>query len=229
MITLSFLMTLVAAVFALYWLGYGRPVVHIVSPKVPDSGSSEPRDTRSIVFLSSDMGPFVGLGTKLIGALSAAGHEVIVLNTLKFLSFPKSVSQKAEQIGALIELAADGDKPVILIAQSFGADMLLSAALALKARHRKLIDRIILIVPSQKGYLRATPAEAFNFSAPKFDLSPGACALSFAPVYAIGAMMDSGSLHHLASADHFTWRVMPSGHFLKDHGSVIDQTLSWIA
>ena len=174
------------------------------------------------------MGPFMGLGAKLIRALSAAGHEVVVLNTLKFLYKPMSVSYKAQQIGALIELASDHEKSVILIGQSFGADTLLCAAVVLEEQHRKLIEKIILIVPSQRGYLKATPAEFLNLTAPTIDLSAGASALDFAPVYAIGAARDPGSLHHSPLAKRFTWCVLPSGHFLTDYGSVIRQTLLWI-
>ncbi|MGU3389885.1 AcvB/VirJ family lysyl-phosphatidylglycerol hydrolase [Sphingomonas sp. M1A8_2b] len=192
------------------WLGYfGGPVFTDVPA---ESAATRPRF--AAVLLTGDLGYKVGMAPQIAARLAAHGVPVVAINTLTYL-------RKTRTPAEITTLIADAERRalrlghtdrVILIGQSFGADMLHVGLVGLPPQLRAKILKVALIVPEDNVQFRASPSEIFDFWTPTTDALPTARRLTWVPVLCVHGEEETGSLCPLLTHAN-VWRVaLPGGH-----------------
>ena len=112
------------------------------------------------VFLSGDMGFDFGLSGRV--AMGLAAHGIPVIGIVSPVVFANHLTQK--QATAVVEqaiwraLGGRRDGRVVLVGESFGADILATVAPRLPPALLERVDTILLTVPSPDVYFRADPS-----------------------------------------------------------------------
>ena len=177
-----------------------------------------------IVFLSGDLGLNMGMGPQIVDRLAWSGLPVVGFNSLTYFRTRRTPAEMASTVRALIDRAdrAFGPGPVIMVGQSFGADALQVALADFTREERARIDLVVLVVPTDSVFLRASPDEMFNFSPPDLPAIESARTLDWAPVLCVHGVQEIHSLCPLLHAPNVTSVGLPGGHYLDhDPGPVV--------
>jgi type IV secretory pathway VirJ component len=176
-----------------------------------------PAPFAAVVF-SGDMGIRLGMGRHISTRLAADGVPVLRVNSLAFFR----ENRTPKQVEALVRMAIErgliegGNRDLILIGQSFGADALQLGLAGLPQQLRARVRLVALVVPSRTVYLRATPSEIFNFSPRQADALPTAERLNWSKVLCIQGAEEAASLcPMLRTLPNVTRAVLPGGHPLR--------------
>ena len=175
------------------------------------------------VMISGDMGLNIGMGGQVAGRLAASGIPVVGVNSLSFFRNRRSPNDVATLVETVTRkaLALPGIHRVVLIGQSFGADMLPIGAAALPPDLRVHVAMIGLVVPARTAEFRASPSEIFNWGEAGVDAVPAARALNWTPVVCIHGAAETASLCPLLMAPNVRRVMLPGGHPLhRDAASV---------
>jgi type IV secretory pathway VirJ component len=207
------------------WLGYlGGDTFTILRPD-----GYRPRAGAPVaVILSGDMGFRVGLGTMVADRMVAKGVPVVGINTLNYFRTTRTPAE----IGALIEDAMRRAKAInptgqiILIGQSFGADMLHVGLTQLPEAQRREIALVALIVPGATVEYRASPGEALTFLMAEADALPTARQLDWAPLLCVHGIEETGSLCPLLHLHNLETVAMPGGHQLDWNADALEHLLT---
>ncbi|MEJ5978483.1 AcvB/VirJ family lysyl-phosphatidylglycerol hydrolase [Novosphingobium sp. PS1R-30] len=211
-------LALAAAVLAGFsgWLGhigYFGGGTYFEVPAGRAAVALAPPRTVAVLF-SGDMGFRVGMGPKIADRLAADGVPVLGVSSLVEFRRKHSPGEVQAFIARSIRRGlafAQADR-VILIGQSFGADMLQVGATGLPEDLRRRVQMVALVVPGDTVIFRASPAELFNWARPDAQALPTARQLTWAPVICIQGREEEDSLcPHLRQAN--VERVaLPGGH-----------------
>jgi len=180
-----------AAVLFMAWIGYfGGPLFLDVPPR------TDSRRPLAAVYLSGDMGLRTGMGPDMAHRLAADGVAVVAVNTLTFLRTTRTPAEVSDLVAraARRAMALGHTRDVVLIGQSFGADMLHVGLARLPAALRAHVARVVLIVPEDNVQFRASPSEIFDFGTPTKDARPTARLLTWAPTLCIQGREETNSL-----------------------------------
>jgi len=212
------MLALAAAVAAfaafLAYLGYfGGPVFEDFAP------TARPAPAVSglgAVLLSGDMGLRVGMGQKISARLAAEGIPVVGINSLSFFRTERSPAENRALILSAMRraLAINGVTRLVLIGQSFGADMLQAGLPALPPAMRSRVSLIALVVPGDTLDFRASPSELFNLRRPDAYALPSARRLTWAPLLCVYGVEETDSLCPLLRLHNARVVALPGGHFL---------------
>lgn len=195
------------------WLGYfGGPVF----TDVPATNASPTTAKRpfAAVLLTSDVGYRIGMAREIAQRLAADGVPVVAVNTLTYL-------RKTRTPADITRLIADAERralrlgqtdKVVLIGQSFGADMLHVGLIDLPADLRAKIVRVALIVPEDNVQFRASPSEIFDLWTPTIDALPTARRLTWVPLLCVHGREETGSLCPLLTQPNVQNVALPGGH-----------------
>lgn len=210
-----------ASSLALYlgYLGYFGGAIF-----VPVTASQPARGERAglvAVVLSGDMGFEVGMGPKLAARLAHDGIPVIGVNSLVYFRQKRSAGEAAGLIREAVDRAlgrstVKAGRRVILIGQSFGADMINVASPMLPRRTRGEILLTALVVPTDTINFRASPEELFNWEAPDASALPTGRALGWVPTLCIYGREETDSLCPHLRQPGVHRIALPGGHAL--HG-----------
>ena len=210
---------LAAALVALGLLlaGFALFVGHLQSgPALVNVSSGSAGRNASIVFASGD----VGLGRWSMGGqvarqLGEAGYTVLGLDSLAAFSQRRTPQEATDLVARAIRMAPGRgpDGKIVLIGQSFGADVLVIALPRLPPALMRRIDRVILIAPSTAAYLKVSPAEMLGLSPPDVDLVPLARGLRL-PVTCIYGLAERDSLCTALGGANVRRIGLSGGHFL---------------
>jgi len=197
-----------AATGAMAWLGYfGGPVF-------ADVPANSPSQRVAAVFLSSDMGLRSGMAPEVMRRLAADGVSVVGVNTLTYMRRPRTPAEitalvaRAEQRA----LRLGHTDRVVLIGQSFGADMLHVGLAGLPPSLRAKIAAVVLIVPENSVEFRASPGEIFDAWTPTTAALPTARQLTWAPVLCVYGVEERESLCPLMTRRNVRRVPLPGGH-----------------
>ncbi|WP_298401038.1 AcvB/VirJ family lysyl-phosphatidylglycerol hydrolase [Sphingobium sp.] len=204
---------LAAALLFLWHIGYigGRPFD--VMPARP--GVSPPAHTVAL-YLSGDMGFFSGLGPEMADRLNRRGITVVAENSLHFFRARRT----PEEAGAMITdglrraLAIDPDARLLLLGQSYGADVIAPSLPYIPFSLRRRIAFIGLIVPGAMRQWRASPSEIFSFWEPEEDSRTAARRLSWTPLLCIYGAQEPASLCPSLQQPNAVRVKLPGGHTL---------------
>lgn len=180
------------------------------------------------VFMSGDMGSRIGMGPKIGGRLAEHGVPVIAVNSLTYFRTRRTPAEAGALVAEAMRraLALPGTTRVVLIGQSFGADMLQVGLPTLPADLRAKVLMVALVVPGDTVYYRASPSELFNLTPPDASALPTAQLLTWTPLTCIYGREEEASLCPLLNQPNL-WRVgLPGGHMLNDDADTLYANLS---
>lgn len=203
------------------WLGhigyFGGPVFFEVPATAPPAATTA--RTAAVLF-SGDMGFRVGMGPRVAKKLAADGIPVLGVSSLTFFRHERT----PDEVRALIADAArralafgHADR-LILIGQSFGADMLQVGLTGLPPSLRARVRMVGLVVPTDSVIFRASPSELFNWSTPDAAALPTARQLDWVPTVCIHGAQEDESLCPALTLPNVRQVTLPGGHPL--HGDV---------
>jgi len=192
-------------------LGYYR---HTIFHDLPAAGVGPERP--ALVMLSGDMGDRVGMTPKVAARLHARGYAIVTVNSLSFFAPGRTAAETSALIaGAMRRAMALGRTGhVVLIGQSFGADMLHAGLADLPVSARRPIRAVILVVPGRDIIFRASPVELAGLETPDALALPTAARLTWVPVTCIHGVEEASSLCPELSMPNVQRVTLPGGHRL---------------
>ena len=205
------LLALLGAGLCYVHLGYYR---HKTFHDLPAAGAGPQRP--ALVMLSGDMGDRVGMTPKVAARLHARGYAIVTVNSLSFFAPGRSATETGALIaGAMRRAMALGRTGhVVLIGQSFGADMLHAGLAELPAAARAPIRAVVLVVPGRDIVFRASPVELAGLETPDALALPTASRLTWVPVTCIHGAKEANSLCPELTLPNVRRVALPGGHRL---------------
>lgn len=187
---------------------------HDIFREIPSASASAERP--AIVVLSGDMGDKVGMTPQVAALLNARGYAVVTVNSLSFFSPRRTAAEAAALIaGAMHRAEALGKTDrVVLIGQSFGADMLHAGLAEMPAAARSKVRAVVLVVPGHDIIYRASPVELAGLETPDALALPTASRLTWAPVTCIWGVKEDDSLCPELDLPNVRKVPLPGGHRL---------------
>lgn len=200
---------------------YNGPLFHDMAASAP--GPAKP----AIVMLSGDLGNRVGMTPRISARLHARGYAVVTVNSLTYFSPRRTPQEAAELVKTAMVRAMKLGKTdhVVLIGQSFGADMLHAALAQFSAAARRPVRSVILIVPGEDIVFRASPIELAGFEIPDQRAYPTASRLRWVPVTCVHGADESGSLCPELQMPNVRRITLPGGHRLKSDDRALDAAI----
>jgi type IV secretory pathway VirJ component len=214
----------VLAIGAVAWAGgfFDRDPFHFLK-------AEGRRGDVAALYFSGDMGLRFGMGPKTTAALARHGVPVLGVSssTLFAVHHDRAYVDKVVADAARRALAETGARKLVLIGQSYGADILQTGAAALPADLRPKVAAIILVVPGRTVFFRADPSGIAYRGTPD-SLGPAtAAALTWAPLTCIYGTAETDSLCPLVKLPNATVVAMPGGHFLAhDEAALVGHVLA---
>lgn len=221
LLSVLFLVVALAAAFYVY-AGYYTGALYRDLP-VAHPGPGRP----AIVILSGDMGNRVGMAPKIAARLNDRGYVVVTVNSLTYFSPRRTPGEVATLIDEAMARAMRLGRTdrVVLIGQSFGADMLHAGLAELPPSRRQPIKSVVLVVPGEDIIFRASPIELAGLETPDQRAMQTASKLTWVPVTCIhGADEDNSLCPELAMPN--VWRiVLPGGHKLNSDDGALEAAI----
>lgn len=192
-------------------LGYYR---HTIFHDLPAPGAGPGRP--ALVMLSGDMGDRVGMTPKVAARLHARGYAIVTVNSLSFFAPGRTAAETSALIaGAMRRAMALGKTGhVVLIGQSFGADMLHAGLAAMPVAARAHVRAVVLVVPGHDIIFRASPIELAGLETPDALALPTASRLTWVPVTCIRGVREDNSLCPEMDMPNLRKVDLPGGHRL---------------
>lgn len=171
----------------------------------------------AIVMLSGDMGDHVGMTPSVAARLQDRGYAIVTVNSLTYFSRRRSQAEAAALIDRAMRraMALGNSDHVVLIGQSFGADMLHAGLALLPAQDRAPIRAVVLVVPGHDIIYRASPVELAGLETPDALALPTASRLSWTPVTCIWGRDETDSLCPELTLSGVRKVPLPGGHRLR--------------
>jgi type IV secretory pathway VirJ component len=177
-----------------------------------DAGSAKP----ALVMLSGDLGNRIGMTPWISARLNARGYAVVTVNSLTYFSPRRTPQETAELIRTAMDRAMKLGKTdhVVLIGQSFGADMLHAGLAQFSPAARAPIRSVVLVVPGEDVIFRASPIELAGLEIPDQRAYPTASRLRWVPLTCIHGADEAGSLCPELRMPNVRRITLPGGHRL---------------
>lgn len=179
-----------------------------------------PRRPVAALYFSGDSGLRFGMGPYAAKALAQRGIAVTGFSSPAWFG----VHRTREEVNAAVAdairqaLARTGGDKLVVIGQSYGADILQTGLAALPADLRPRIAAVVLVVPGETVFFRADPLGLEYRGTPDSLGVNTVNAITWAPLTCIYGAAETDSLCPLVRLPHATIIRMPGGHFL-DHDS----------
>lgn len=221
LLSVLFLAVALAAVFYLYAGYYTGPLYRDVPATRPDPAKP------AIVILSGDMGNRIGMAPKIAARLNARGYAVVTVNSLTYFSPRRTPAEAASLIDAAMARAMRLGRTdrVVLIGQSFGADMLHAGLAELPPARRRPIASVVLVVPGEDIIFRASPIELAGIEIPDQRALRTASRLTWMPVTCIRGADERDSLCPELTMPNVRQIVLPGGHMLNFDNRVLEAAI----
>ena len=182
-----------------------------------------------VLSFSGDMGLRYGMGGVIARHLGAAGIPVIGVNSPVLFRIHRTRDQVDAVIADHIRRAAAeaGGRRLVLIGQSYGADMLQTGLARLPADLRARVAAIVLVVPGETAFFRSDPSGLAYMGKPDSLAITTARTIDWAPLTCIYGIEEKDSLCPLLK--HGRTRVigLPGGHYLNhDDATLVARVLA---
>jgi type IV secretory pathway VirJ component len=191
-------------------------IICAAHPLFTDLGPARPGSETAVVVLSGDMGFHAGLSPQLAERIAGKGFHVVGVNSLRFAWRTQNPHEIGNLLQAAIIRALHGGQArnVILIGQSYGADMVHVGAILLPDAIRRKIAAIILVVPTSDVYYRISPGEYFGWATPDAQAIETARRLDWVPLTCIYGRGETDSICPLMHASNVRRVPLPGDHYL---------------
>lgn len=214
---LTIAVILLAIVTTFAWLGYwsSDPFTTLRPPQY-QPGANAP----VAILLSGDMGFRVGMGPRVAERLVKDGVPVIGVNSLTYFRSTRTPQEATALLISAIRRAQaiNPQAKLVMIGQSYGADMLHVGLAGLPTTLRQRIALVTLVVPDATVENRASPSEILTFAMPEAGALPTARQLIWTPTLCIYGMKETNSLCPLLHQSNIHVVGLPGGHPL--HGDI---------
>lgn len=191
------------------------------------ANATVPRARLSAVFLSGDIGFNFGMGPHIARRITDDGIPVVGVNTLTYFRQRRSVGEIKQLVAVAIRkaLALGPADQVILIGQSYGADILQAGLAGLAEPLRQKIAMVALIVPTDAIHYRISPGEMLGWTPPDADALVTARQLDWVPTICIYGRTETDS-----PCPSLTWSnvhsvALPGGHGLHQDSAAVHAVL----
>lgn len=192
--------------------------------ELPAQGDSRPY---AAVLLSGDMGPRAGLGAPVADRLAEHGVATVSVNSLNFFRVRRTPAEVAAMIGDAIRraMALGHVDKVVVFGQSFGADMVHVGLENLPTDVRRHVSLVVLTVPTRTVFLRVSPLEWLDRTAPDAMAIASARKLDWVPVVCIRGAQETDSLCPLLRLPRLTQIALPGDHYLEHDANRLFATI----
>lgn len=208
-------------------LGLAAPALHLIDSQSIRVFEGKKHPGVVAVYLSGDMGLRFGMGSKVVPALAAHGIPVFGISSPVNFGIRRSRAQADAIVADAIRtaLARTGARRVILMGQSFGADIVSAIAPDLPADLRARVAAINVVVPAQTVFFRSDPTGILYHGTPDAYPAAGLRALRWAPVICIHGVEERESLCPLLRGSGARVVGLPGGHFLRNDDQLLIATI----
>ena len=181
--------------------------------RFPAQGPAQPI---LVLSLSGDMGLRYGMGGVIARSLSAAGIPVSGVNSPVLFRHPRTRGEVDALIADLVRRAAQeaGSRRLVLLGQSYGADMLQTGLARLPADLRARVAAIILVVPGETAFFRSDPSGLAYRGKPDSWGITTARTIDWAPLTCIYGIKERDSLCPLLKQPNAKVIALPGGHYM---------------
>ena len=130
---------------------------------VPAAGPARPAPDTGALYWSGDMGMRVGIGEGLVDDVAASGIPVLTVSSPMLFAAgrDRAFVEEAVESSVRAALARTHARQLVVIGNSFGADILGAGLGALPQDLRSRIASVILLVPGRDIYFHANPTGIF--------------------------------------------------------------------
>ncbi|HKT85641.1 MAG TPA: AcvB/VirJ family lysyl-phosphatidylglycerol hydrolase [Novosphingobium sp.] len=206
------------------------PVLHLLGSRpIVFFPSKNPRPRVAAVFLSGDMGFGFGMGADVAEALAARGVPVVGVSSPVVFASHRTRAQARDVVTGAIRFALErtGAQRVVLMGQSYGADIVAAIAPDLPRGLLARVAAIDLTVPARDVYFRADPSSIAYLGAPDARPLQAIRALDWAPVICVYGVKEKDSLCPALRGSGALVQGLPGNHYLRrDSQRLVAATLA---
>jgi type IV secretory pathway VirJ component len=225
-ITLAALALLLAAFTGfLGYIGYlGGPVYYEVAPTRPTPPAAR---GLAVVLISGDMGFKIGMGPQIARRFAADGVPVVGVSSLAYFRHQRTPAEVQALVAeaARRALAFGHADRLVMIGQSFGADMMHVGLTGLPADLRAKVKIVELVVPTDTVFYRASPSEMFSWTKPDAMALPTGRRLTWVPALCVQGAEEKDSLCPQLTQPNMRRVALPGGHALRWDADGLYRTL----
>ena len=179
--------------------------------------ASGPRRPVGVLYVSGDMGLRFGPAPYTTSHLAARGITVVGINapTMFRARRTRAAIDRIVADGVRRALAVTGARRLVLIGQSYGADVLQTGLVPLPAALRAHVAGVVLVVPGEAVFFRADPTGLAYRGTPDGWGAQTLNRLTWTPVTCIYGAAETDSVCPDVHLPNARLIAMPGGHFLK--------------
>lgn len=182
-------------------------------------GASGRRPAYAAVLFSGDMGLRYGMGSYIAKAFNDRNMPVLGISSPAEFGTRKTRGEVDAFVAQAVRdaLSKTGASRVVLMGQSFGADIVRVGLVRMPPDLRPRIAAAVLVVPGSGAYFRTDPTSLSYRGTP--DAGPDeARAIDWLPVLCVRGARETDSLCPLLTQPNVRSVALPGGHFLqRDH------------
>lgn len=180
---------------------------------LPAEGTARPV---AALYLSGDMGLRFGPNPTTTRTLAANGVTVVALKSPTLFRFHRTRGEVDRIVADAVRtaLARSRASRIVVIGQSYGADILETGLAALPPTLRSRIAGAVLVVPGESVFFRADPSGLGYRGMPDHIGAASLDRLDWLPVTCIYGRDEQDSACPDVHLPHATIIAMPGGHFL---------------
>lgn len=188
-----------------------------------DAGPTKP----ALVMLSGDLGNRIGMTPRISTRLNARGYAIVTVNSLTYFSPRRTPRETARLIETAMARAMKLGKTdhVVLIGQSFGADMLHAGLAQFSLAAGAPVRAVVLVVPGEDIIFRASPIEFAGLETPDQRAYPTASRLRWVPVTCIRGADEADSLCPELQMPNVQRITLPGGHKLNSDDRALEAAI----
>lgn len=206
----------------LTWLGaFDASPLRELAPR------GDARKDYAAVLFSGDMGPRAGMGAPVADGLADHGVATVSVNSLNYFRVRRSPADVSGIMARAIRdaMALGHVDKVVVLGQSFGADMVHVGLENLPADLRSHVSLVVLTVPTRTVFLRVSPLEWLDKTTPDAPAIASASKLDWVPVVCIRGTEETDSLCPLLHLPRLTQLALPGDHYLEHDADRVFTTI----
>ena len=198
------------------WLGYFGGALY--APVPATAAPARRNEGLAAVLVSGDMGFKIGMGPRIARRLADHGIPVLGVNSLVYFRERRTPAEVRALIADAVRrgLAFGHARRLLLIGQSYGADMVHVGLTGLPPDLRARLAMVALVVPTDTVMYRASPAETLGLVAADAPAIDTARRLDWVPTLCVHGAEETDSLCPMLHAPNVQVVAMPGGHKLHD-------------